>query len=160
MKPSAWLKTGLLALTLGAASAAQALVSVPTKPDGTIVWDGLSTSSSFSETYQFSLNLGPYSLTMTDMGFPQNWMSLTLQAQNPGGTVILGSLSTFGTMGFTTPAAGLYQAVMNGVPTAPGSAFGVTIAPVPEPEIWAMMVVGMGLVGFQVRRKARGLQPA
>ena len=30
---------------------------------------------------------------------------------------------------------------------------GVTLAPVPEPEEWAMMLVGAGLVSFQVKRK-------
>lgn len=30
-------------------------------------------------------------------------------------------------------------------------------APVPEPEEWAMMLVGTGLVGYQVRRKQKGL---
>jgi hypothetical protein len=30
---------------------------------------------------------------------------------------------------------------------------GVSIAPVPEPEEWAMMLVGAGLVSFQVKRK-------
>ena len=35
-----------------------------------------------------------------------------------------------------------------------GHAFIASIAPpVPEPEEWAMMLVGIGLVGFQVRRK-------
>jgi hypothetical protein len=34
--------------------------------------------------------------------------------------------------------------------------FGVTAA-VPEPEEWAMMLVGAGLVSYQVRRKQKGL---
>jgi hypothetical protein len=29
------------------------------------------------------------------------------------------------------------------------------IPPIPEPEVWAMMVVGFGLIGVQVRRRAR-----
>jgi hypothetical protein len=35
---------------------------------------------------------------------------------------------------------------------------GVSLAPVPEPEEWAMMLVGAGLVGFQVRRKQANLK--
>jgi hypothetical protein len=31
--------------------------------------------------------------------------------------------------------------------------FIATIPPVPEPEEWALMLVGLGLVGFQVKRK-------
>jgi hypothetical protein len=29
------------------------------------------------------------------------------------------------------------------------------LAPIPEPEVWALLVVGFGLVGVQVRRRAR-----
>jgi len=31
----------------------------------------------------------------------------------------------------------------------------VAVTPIPEAEVWAMMLVGVGLVGFQLRRKAR-----
>jgi hypothetical protein len=33
----------------------------------------------------------------------------------------------------------------------------IGVAPIPEAEIWAMMLVGAGLVGFQLRRKAKRL---
>jgi hypothetical protein len=38
-------------------------------------------------------------------------------------------------------------------------AYGVSleVAAVPEPEEWAMLLVGSGLVGFQVRRKQKGM---
>ena len=35
---------------------------------------------------------------------------------------------------------------------------GVSLAPVPEPEEWAMMLVGAGLVSYQVRRKQAKLE--
>jgi hypothetical protein len=38
-----------------------------------------------------------------------------------------------------------------------GASLSTIAAPVPEPEEWAMMLVGGGLVGFQVRRKQKGL---
>jgi len=31
----------------------------------------------------------------------------------------------------------------------------VNVSPVPEPEVWAMMLIGAGLVGFQLRRKSK-----
>lgn len=31
----------------------------------------------------------------------------------------------------------------------------VDVSPIPEPEVWAMMLVGAGLVGFQLRRKSK-----
>ncbi len=34
----------------------------------------------------------------------------------------------------------------------------IVTAPVPEPEEWAMMLVGAGLVSYQVRRKQKGLR--
>ena len=30
----------------------------------------------------------------------------------------------------------------------------ISIAPVPEPETWAMMAAGLGLVGFAARRRS------
>lgn len=38
-----------------------------------------------------------------------------------------------------------------------GGAFNgsIQVSPVPEPETWAMMLIGAGLVGFQLRRRAR-----
>ncbi len=35
-----------------------------------------------------------------------------------------------------------------------GSTFGVTIAAVPEPETWGLMLAGLGLMGAMVRRRA------
>ena len=42
--------------------------------------------------------------------------------------------------------------------TGAAGSFGsqLSVAAVPEPEEWAMMLVGTGLVGFQVRRKQKG----
>jgi len=161
MKPGAWSRIGLgVALSLGLLSAAQALVFVPTNPDGSVTWQGGVAGTSFSETYQFNLSSGQFTLTMVDNGFVEPWTSLALQAQNGTGTTTLGSLSGFGSFNFTTSSAGLYQAVLNGVPTSPASSFGVTIAPVPEPEIWAMMMVGMGLLGFQLKKRGAGSRSA
>ncbi len=32
---------------------------------------------------------------------------------------------------------------------------GLTVSPIPEPETWAMLLMGLGLVGLQIRRKPR-----
>ena len=37
------------------------------------------------------------------------------------------------------------------------STFGVTVTPVPEPETWAMLLAGLGLVGLQLRRKMKAV---
>jgi hypothetical protein len=60
------------------------------------------------------------------------------------------SLSAFGLTG------GAYALKVDGrVLGAGGGAFGgdLTISPVPEPQTWAMLVAGLGLVGMATRRK-------
>jgi hypothetical protein len=56
-----------------------------------------------------------------------------------------------------TPGGNMYlniQGITNG--TLGGLYSGaITAAVVPEPEVWAMMLIGAGLVGFQLRRKAK-----
>ena len=42
-----------------------------------------------------------------------------------------------------------------GLPTGTYT-IGAVTAPVPEPETWAMLMVGLGLVGYRLRQKARG----
>ena len=42
-------------------------------------------------------------------------------------------------------------------PTYSTYSLSITTAPVPEPEEWAMMLVGAGLVGYQIRRKQKAL---
>ncbi|MGZ3285923.1 MAG: FxDxF family PEP-CTERM protein [Xanthobacteraceae bacterium] len=60
------------------------------------------------------------------------------------------ALSAFGL------SSGAYALKVNGqVMGAGGGAFGgdLTIAPVPEPQTWDMLLAGLGLVGVAVRRK-------
>ena len=60
------------------------------------------------------------------------------------------ALSAFGL------GSGAYALKVNGqVMGAGGGAFGgdLTIAPVPEPQAWAMLLAGLGLVGVALRRK-------
>ena len=52
-----------------------------------------------------------------------------------------------------------YSIEVNGVAKSANGNYSLSLstAPVPEPEEWAMMLVGAGLVGYQVRRKQKGL---
>lgn len=36
----------------------------------------------------------------------------------------------------------------------------ISVTPVPEPEVWAMMLVGMGLVGFRLRHRSKRVSAA
>jgi hypothetical protein len=42
----------------------------------------------------------------------------------------------------------------------PGGEIRGFLAPVPEPEEWAMMLLGFGIVGYQIKRKQRKAAPA
>jgi hypothetical protein len=46
-------------------------------------------------------------------------------------------------------STGMHGGLLNGSVT--------TVVAVPEPEEWAMMMVGVGLIGYQIRRKQRAL---
>jgi hypothetical protein len=54
----------------------------------------------------------------------------------------------------------IYLAVSNeglGNATATGMSTALySLAPVPEPETWGMLLAGLGLVGFMARRKSIG----
>lgn len=60
---------------------------------------------------------------------------------------------------FTVASPGSYTALVFGQPGTNGlanaSAFAASISLVPEAETWAMMAVGLGLLGWQLRRKVR-----
>lgn len=61
---------------------------------------------------------------------------------------------------FTAPASAGGFRVLNVTGTTNGSLGGafngsISVSPVPEPETWAMTLIGLGLVGFQLRRRAK-----
>ena len=99
---------------------------------------------------------GPHTLSLVDSNAIYPFVSLSLVLKTGGGTTI-DALAGQGSFNFTA-SAGQYQTLISGVLTTSTptlSTFGVTITPVPEPEIWAMMVVGMGLLGYRLRRRQR-----
>jgi len=97
-------------------------------------------------------------VSLFDNAFLANFDFLSVLISRTGGATAATLLAP-GTTTFTPTAIGSYTATVFGDPGALGarsvSTFGVTVAAVPEPETWAMMLVGMGLVGWQLRRKAK-----
>jgi hypothetical protein len=71
----------------------------------------------------------------------------------------MGSRTSPGSFTFDVGAADSFTAVVGGIvpsgASLPIGTYGVTVALVPEAETWAMMLVGMGLVGWQLRRKVK-----
>lgn len=61
-------------------------------------------------------------------------------------------------------AAGVYQVHISGVmaasimPSPTGESGGIVLAAIPEPETYAMMLAGLGLMGFIARRRRRNEQ--
>ena len=145
-----------VALALGTVSAAQAAATVYSTTQ-TIATPGVTAFNA-----EFTIDTaGPYvaSLFDLDIGVPFSFIEFGVSALGGGtlGSVISGSGST----NFTaTP--GNYVANIVAVPgTLPGtnglaaSTFSANVSLVPEPETWAMMLIGAGLVGWQLRRKVR-----
>ena len=89
-------------------------------------------------------------------GMPGGGDDTTLASDvTPGGSATL-SVS----FGPTAAPRSLYLAVEGVADNAPGSLGGlysgaISVTPVPEPEVWAMMLVGVGLVGFRLRNRSK-----
>jgi hypothetical protein len=87
-----------------------------------------------------------------------------------GTLVAKGTLDSGGRYDSTTPERWSFSGGWNQAPGdyavyVAGSAYGkvggtyaadFSILAVPEPETWAMLVAGLGLVGFSARRRAKG----
>jgi hypothetical protein len=144
-----------VALALGTVSAAQAAATVyfTTK---TIATPGV---TAFNTPFTID-TAGPYvaSLFDLDIGVPFSFIEFGVSAA--GGDTLGSVISGSGSTNFTaTP--GNYFANIVAVPGTLGtnglvaSTFSANVTLVPEPETWAMMLIGVGLVGWQLRRKLR-----
>lgn len=117
-----------------------------------------------TKTYAFNINsIGTYQASLIDYGFPAPFQAMLLGISQVGGP-LLGSISHAGSFNFDVTQSGAYTALFFGAPgpfsigptfTANGSSYGITVAAVPEPEVWAMMLIGVGLIGYQLRRKSK-----
>ena len=125
---------------------------------GTMVGPGLQTT-----TYAFNIpSIGTYQASLIDNGFPAPFQAMLLGISQAGGS-LLGSISHAGSFNFEATQSGPYTALFFGAPgpftigtfTGNGSSYGITVTAVPEPEVWAMMLIGVGLIGYQLRRKSK-----
>ena len=149
----------------------------PTPFNGVVLGPGL-----FDDVFTFTLpaNLGsgysvlnfPVSLPGTiDFNTIMNTMSLV---SNPDGILFNGDDDTVATSiipggnslkltwgpgdaTFSSAGGHMYLAV-GGIATGTDGGLysgSISVTPVPEPEVWAMMLVGMGLVGFRLRHRSK-----
>ena len=148
---------GTIAL-LGLFSVGPAMANVPIfETTGTA-----SGSSGFvANAYAFRLD-GPgwYQATLTDNSSPESFEHLTLNILNGFTTtgLSLGGISGPGTFSFLASSAGIYTALLFGLPGGSGAgSFSVSV--VPEVETWVMLLIGVGLIGYQLRRKNKLQSP-
>ena len=106
---------------------------------------------------------GSYLVTLVDANTvlkPFSFLGMALFKS--GGSPIHDPLTAPGSFTFNVTVPTSFTVLAFGKPggtlSTDFSSFGITVAPIPEPEIWALMLVGTGLVGFQLRRKSRVAQ--
>ena len=142
--------TGAVALALGVAANSSA---------AGLAWTDSILDNPDVLTQSFSIDsLQQQRVSLFDNAFLASFDALAVAITRTGGATVATLLSP-GSTTFTPTSTGSYTAVVFGDPGTFGgrsvSTFGVTVAVVPEAETWAMMLIGMGLVGWQLRRKAK-----
>ena len=130
--------------------------------DTTIGYSKAGLANPFSEWLNFTNTLQSiYSVTLDTSSSSVNFTSayltdgtnfsyLTCQAGCLGGT------SEFWALDDTLLGAGVYTLWVNGTNSSTGSLAGtitITDHGVPEPATWAMMLLGFGAIGLQLRRR-------
>jgi hypothetical protein len=132
-----------------------------TLSSGTTSFSAGSLGSQFTNDYRFFLTtISDIYATVSGIGLSNLSMNLFRETTVGKKGKITNVFVTRGTtFSFANLAAGQYFLEIKGGPgnmRIPGSYSGsLTIAAVPEPEVWAMMLIGVGLVGCQMRRKLR-----
>lgn len=139
--------------------------------DNIYTWTtSLTSGGAFEQTYNFSLG-GDSSFFGT--GIPLSY-SFVVPVPGPGSTTYTSGINNFALALYDSSNpplplslphpidvgnylnAGSYRLVVSGVPIGNlASAYGVSVAvsAIPEPETWAMMLVGVALLGMRLHRK-------
>ncbi len=147
-------------------------ISEPTGIAGTVLGDGMS----FSDIFTFTLsepNVGSSYEVMNipatvseNTSFDGILTGLSLFSAGDNGRVgggddtLLASSSDLGgeslTLDYNTSLSGLSYITVTGISNASGGAiYAGEIALIPEPETYAMLLAGLGLMGAVVRRRSR-----
>ena len=125
---------------------------------GSVFWNSLQNSIDIKLSATYSINSFVVQADDND--------TYRIEYRQGGNWVTAWNVPTYGSWGLVTrPTFTLASAIttdeLRFTATGGDSYYSVTeiqaLAPVPEPEEWAMMLVGAGLVGFQVKRKQRRL---
>ena len=130
---------------------------------GTLIQDRISFSLG-SNTTGLGVGAFPFQFSVSGKNFFHiDSFNLTLEHHLGGlwSQVSPTKIDEAGNLTFSGLSSGLYSTLVTGIATGlNGGSYAGILAPVPavpEPEEWAMMLVGVGLVGYQVRRKQSAL---
>lgn len=166
-----------LAAALAFAAAGPALATMCTQPSSGVVdlgppgqvtfCNAFWSAGTFNDSYYFSVD-APASSTGWTATWDWSWTTnidltkLTLTNMSTGATIYDSSPETFS---FSSLVSGTYRLGVQGVVTGwdfsfPGNVGYVAnvqtaaiASPAPEPETYAMLTLGLGLVGWQSRRR-------
>jgi hypothetical protein len=103
-------------------------------------------------------NSGVYELTLIEEAIPTSFLASTLGIFSVG-TVgpPLFALSGSPADSFFA-AAGNYTAYVLGMAGKSSGSYSYTVSTVPEVETWVTLLIGMGLIVYQLRRKSKSLR--
>ena len=159
-----------LALAIGATGAAQATTTnLGTLGDGDLGFAGGATGpgGSISDIVTFSLSAAS-SVTDAFLAGGISPMTVSLYSVVGGSASTLlgsftGSMSPLNIAGqtFSSLSKGDYEFLITGTGLSHGGSYfnAFAVSAVPEADTWVMLVIGAGLVGFQLRRKHQSLPP-
>lgn len=132
--------------------AAALLASTGASAQTTSVFD--LTSGVFSNAYTFTVAT-PFDLTGDTNSSGVTWFGALLQAPSIPYTAL--DTNPDDGFSFTGLAAGTYALTFLGSGTGGyGGYYTITPAPVPEPQTYAMLIGGLGLLGLMSNRRKRG----
>jgi hypothetical protein len=103
-------------------------------------------------------NSGVYEFTLIEDAIPTSFLASTLEIFS-GATVGSPLFALSGTPADSFfAAAGNYTAYVLGMAGKSSGSYSYTVSTVPEVETWVTLLIGMGLIVYQLRRKSKSLR--